>query len=64
MQQYWIRDSNCSGQITPRYVHTKQHLRTSADWTVGKSGNYRNKFTPPPKKKRKKRKKKDKHKKI
>ena len=26
MRQYWIRDSNCSGKITPRYVHTKQHL--------------------------------------
>ena len=21
MKQYWIRDSNCSGKITPRYVH-------------------------------------------
>ena len=28
-RQYWIRDSNCSGQITPRYVHTKQHLRSN-----------------------------------
>ena len=36
-------------------------LYSGADWTVGKSGNYRIKFT---KKKKKKKEKKDKHKKI
>ena len=45
------------------------HLGSGADWTVGKSGNYRIKFTPQKKKKKKeekkgKNKKKDKHKKI
>ena len=28
-QQYWIRDSSCSGQIESRYVHTKQHLHSN-----------------------------------